>query len=584
MHNYVSKLRGRLVSLFYASALVFFLLALWLTNLQVFQAARLEAKGREQYFGNLEIDALRGDICDREGHVLASSLSLPSIAVDPRNVRNRERTAFYLSLALGVRETGVREMLNTRHSFAWVARKVPEETARKIEALSLDGVFIKREPTGKRFYPKDRLASHVLGFSGIDDQGLAGVEKEYDRYLKGIPGKLEAEMDNLEIPVPFRKSHLKPAVPGSKVVLTIDETIQYVAERELSKTVKKFGAEGGCVIVMDSANGEILAMASLPDYQPEKYAATSQDNFKNRPIFDYYEPGSTFKVITALAGLDSGRISTSDKFYCGDSIQMGGYTIHNANDGCISPSGRENVEGVLTFSYNVGAVGIAMKTGKQILFDYALRLGFGRQTGVDLPGEREGILLPLKEWSPSSLATISFGQGVAVTPIQMVQAMAVVANGGMMVQPHVMKAIISSDGNESKKFAPTKKIERVIAPRTAEILRHILCQVVEKGTGKRAKIPGYQVAGKTGTAQVCDNGRYVDAYVGSFLGFVPADNPRMVMLVKIDRPKGAIWGGYVAAPVFRKVAGEALWHLKVPPEFPEEMDPFHAKDIITDAE
>jgi cell division protein FtsI/penicillin-binding protein 2 len=584
MHNYVSRLRGRLVTMFYVSALVFFILVVRLFDLQVFQSAKLEARGIEQYSGNLEIEALRGDICDRRGRILATSLSLPSIAVDPGRVRNRERTAFYLSLALGVPEHEIQEILKSRHSFAWVARKISEETARKVESLSLDGVFVKREPTGRRFYPKGRLASHVLGFSGIDDQGLAGVEREYDTCLKGIPGRLEAEMDNLEIPVPFRKSSLKAAVPGSKVVLTIDETIQYVAERELAKAVKKFNAEGGCVILMDAMNGEILAMASLPDYHPGRYAFAPQGNLKNRPIFDYYEPGSTFKVITALAGLDSGKVSPNEYFYCGDSIQVGGYTIHNADDGCVSPTGKETVEGIITYSYNVGAVGMALKLGKQKMFEYALRMGFGRQTGIDLPGEREGILLPLRDWSPSSLATISYGQGVAVTPIQMVQAMAVVANGGMAVQPHVMKAIIGPGEEEEKVYEPSKKIERLIAPRTSEILRRVLCQAVEKGTGKRARIPGYMVAGKTGTAQVCDQGRYVNAYVGSFLGFVPADNPRLVMLAKIDRPKGAIWGGYVAAPVFRKVAGEALWQLGITPTFPEEMDPFSSKDSFPESE
>lgn len=570
MGRFVSRMKGKLRLLFYIVVLCFFVLGYKVVFLQAFQREKFKELAEYQHTAKIEIHALRGSILDRNGKPLAKSLTLPSIAANPAAIDNKEETAEKLSALLGMKRDDIYRSLSCKSSFIWIDRKVDEKLAEKVDSLKLKGIFQVKEATGKRFYPKGKLAVHVLGTTGIDDQGLDGVEAVYDKTLTGRPGYLEAETDKFGRAIPDGAYKLINVKEGKSLELTIDETIQYVAERELAKAVKQYNAKAGTCIVMDVKTGDILAMVNKPDYPAGQYLKSSPTVLANRSITDAYEPGSTFKVFLAAAAIDSGKITLKDRFYCGNCLKAGGWSIHNANDGLSSESGTEDITDIVTYSYNVGAASVGLKVGKTTFHNYISKFGFGEETGIDLPQESTGIVMPVSDWSAVNLATASFGQGIAVTPIQLVTAMAAIANDGVMMKPRVVKAILDEKGNVVKEIKP-REARRVISVRSAYTMKNILCQVVEKGTGKRAKVPGYFVAGKTGTAQIVHNGVYEsDRYVASFLGFAPANNPRIAILIKVEEPKGAIWGGVVAAPVFAEVAREALWYLKVPPGLPED--------------
>ncbi len=356
---------------------------------------------------------------------------------------------------------------------------------------------------------------------------------------------------------------IKPAEPGHNVILTIDETIQYVAERELAKQVKAYNASGGIVVVMDARNADILAMAVNPDFPARDFAEVDPAKRRNRAVTDPYEPGSTFKVFCAASALDCG-MSPEDQFASGGVLYVDGWSIHNANDGLYAGA-MENLKDIIAFSFNVGTANVAFAIGKEKYYDHLLKFGFGSLTGIDLVGESEGILSNAKDWAKINTATISFGQGVAVTPVQLVSAMQAVANGGVRMRPHVVKAVTDAEGNVVRRNEPAI-INQPISAKAANDMLSILENVCEKGTGKLARIPGYRVGGKTGTAQMVENGVYAaNEYVASFLGVAPIDDPRSVVLVKIEKPQ-PYWGGLVAGPVFRAVAEPALWKLGVKPD------------------
>jgi cell division protein FtsI/penicillin-binding protein 2 len=454
--------------------------------------------------------------------------------------------------------------------FRWIARKITHATAERIRRLNLAGITIIEEDTGIRYSPSGRLGSTVLGFVGIDENGLDGIEYAYDRYLHGTSGKMTLEADEFGRPIPFGQTQiLEPAKPGHSIVLTLDAYLQFEAERLLRDAVRKFSARSASAVVMDPNTGEILAMANVPDYDPGNYANSPLDARRDRAVMDAYEPGSTFKPITAAAALESGRATPETRFPARDAITVGGHTIHNAEDGFMaSRSGTETLEDIIAYSHNVGAAEVGIATGPNAMYRMIRRFGFGDRTQIGLPGENPGIVLPVADWSGSSLATISFGHGISTTPLALARAYAAIANGGLLLRPRIVGQILDADGNTVYRYG--REVERrVISPATAAILRRYLTAVVTRGTGNpTAQVPGYTTAGKTGTAQVVENGYYAAGqYIASFIGFVPAERPRFVIAVKVERPRGAIYGSVVAAPVFAQIARAAMLHAGVMPQF-----------------
>ena len=558
--------KERFFLLFCMSIIGFIILLGNLIKLQAYEGPKYKRLAELQQVGKIKLNALRGSIFDKSGNVLAFSVAQPSIAINPTQVRNPERTAFYLALALGRKKDEVLKKVKSTRTFEWVARKVDEKTAKQIERLNLPGVFLLNESSGKRFHPKRKIASHVVGYTGIDDQGLEGIEASYDEILTGKQGSLEAEMDQRGRIIPGGQYTINPPEPGKDVYLTIDETVQYIVEKELARTVKEFNADGGTIILYNPRNGDIVALANYPDYLPSRGIWTPKKIVRNKAVCDNYEPGSTFKVIMAASALDSGTIKMEDQFYCGQSIQVGGYSLRNANDGIISPTGTENIMGIITYSFNVGSAAVGLKMGKKVYYKYIDALGFGKQTGIDLPGETEGILMPGKFWKPINLATIAYGQGIAVTPIQMLQAYGAVVNEGVMLKPRLVRKIVDNETGEIKVIKP-KIVGKPLKAKTSHQMLKILENVCKEGTGKNANIKGYRIGGKTGTANVVKNGVYVsDKFIASFMGVVPVEDPQLVMLVKIDHPSPIIWGGCVAGPAFHNIGKRVLWRMGIQPK------------------
>lgn len=528
MKNSAGTNRGRVITLFWLFAGFSCLLTARLVKLQWVDHERYLSRADAQHLGEAELPAIRGEIRDRNNVVLATSIARWSVAVNPEAIaakHNEDKAVDSLAAILRLKPDVVREVVERPGTFGWVSRKVRDTEAKKVRELAMEGVFLVKEPTpGRRYYPKGNLASHLMGTTGVDDQGLDGLEGAYEGTLKGRPGLLRAFMDRdgwatLEHPTAL----IRPAQVGNNVILTIDETIQYVAERELARQVKEFNAEGGIIVVMDVRTGDVLAMALNPTFAAQDFGKIKPETRRNRAVTDPYEPGSTFKVFLAAAALNSG-FQPTDLFPSSGVLSFGGWIIQNANDG-LDAAGMETIKDIIAFSFNVGTSNLAFALGKEKFSNHLDEFGFGHLTGIDLVGESEGILAPVKDWEKLNLATISFGQGVAVTPIQLVSAMQALANGGVRMRPRVVSAITDSEGQIVERFAP-EEISRPISPETSRKMLDILHNACEKGTGKRARIPGYTVGGKTGTAQLVENGVYAENdYVASFLGVAPIEDP-----------------------------------------------------------
>jgi cell division protein FtsI/penicillin-binding protein 2 len=557
---------------FYLVAVVAGFLCWRLGDVQIRQGPHLAALALDQHAESVELFAKRGPIVDRDGAVLVRSLPSESVYAVPTNISRPHDVAEKLAPILGLTPAALTAALGEKSQFRWLARKIPHDVASRVRALNIDGIAIIPEETGVRFAPEGHVLSTALGFVGIDENGLAGLEYRFDSFLRGTPGKMRIEADQFGRAIPFGdRTVLAPAHPGGTLVLTIDSYMQFEAERALAAQVKTYAARSGVAIVMDPWTGEILALASVPDFDPAHFAAAKPGALRDRAVEDAYEPGSTFKLITATAALESGRIAPDARFPARDSLEVGGRVIHNAEDGFMAGSGStESIEDIIAYSHNVGAAELAARVGPAQMYRTIRAYGFGDPTGVELPGENPGIVPPVADWSGSSLATIAFGHGIATTPIALVRAYAAIANGGLLLRPRIVHALADSDGTIVSRYPP--EIERrVMSPQTAAILQRYLRAVVTRGTGNpAARVPGYTTAGKTGTAQVVENGSYQPGdYVGSFIGYVPADRPRFVIFVKIERPRGAYYGGVVAAPVFRTLARAAMLHAGVMPAAPK---------------
>ena len=554
--------------LFYIFALLALFLIWRLYVVQIRDGPWLAEKARQQHESMVPLDARRGTIYDRDGNVLARSLGADSVYVSLSEAHDRAETARELGAALGIAPERVLERIDVRGGYVLVARKISHETAARVSKANIPGVDVVHEETGVRFAPSGRLASTVLGFTGVDDNGLEGIEYYYDSLLSAKSGKEVDEGDQWGRPFPFAQQHVVQAPrQGYDLALTLDSYLQFSTERVLRDTVAQFHAASGTALVMDPYTGEILALANVPDYDVGRYDRASADARRNRAVSDVYEPGSTFKLITAAAALDSGKVTPADRFPALDELRVGDRVIHNADDDLpASGLGTENLEDIIALSHNVGAAEVGLRIGERTMAAALQRFGFDRTTRAGLPGETSGIVPPRETWSRTSLPTIAFGHGIAVTPIELVRAYCAIANGGWLVRPRILDAIMNPDGKPVYRYRAELE-RRAISPETAAILRGYLRAVVLRGTGASARIPGYTTAGKTGTAQVAEHGRYVQGqYIASFIGMVPAEKPRYVILVKVEKPRGAIYGSVVAAPAFARIAKLAMLHAGVLPD------------------
>jgi cell division protein FtsI (penicillin-binding protein 3) len=546
----------------------FCVLLLRLVSLQIVSAEDLSERAQRQREKGVEIEAERGTIYDRRGGVLATNVEVPSLYAVPALIRNPRATASVLSRRLGLARRAVLERLRSDRSFVWIKRKIDPAAAKGIEKLGIEGLGFLAE--SQRFYPKRYLLGQVLGFAGIDNQGLEGLEREYDRYLRGEKRTMVLERDARGNPIFQKGLDYSGLEPGRDLVLTIDEVIQHIAGRELDEAMESSRADNGSVIVMDPRTGEILAMAVRPAFNPNNLNGYEPNQWRTRTVTDAYEPGSTFKLVVAAAALEENRVDPSDVIFCENgAMRVGGAVIHDH-----LKFGELTFSQVIQKSSNIGTAKVAMRLGPDTVFQYARKFGFSERSGIDLMGEAYGLVRDPDDWSGRSLVSVAIGQEVAVTPLQLVTAYSAVANGGVLLKPYLVSEIRDPDGGRVAKFEPRVR-RRILRRETAGRLTEILEGTVEEGgTAEEALLSDYTVAGKTGTAQKIDpeTRRYSPSqYITSFVGYAPAEEPRITVLVVLDSPKGPAWGGTVAAPVFKRIAEQTLHYLGVPPRPPEEM-------------
>jgi cell division protein FtsI (penicillin-binding protein 3) len=555
--------KRRLLFVLALTMVAFLAISSRLIVLQVLDATSLDEAAAKQRLRTIELPAERGRIFDRDGGDLALSVPARTVYAQPRLIRDPAGTARRLAPLLGQPARTILGRLRSGSSWTYLARKIPVANGQAVARLDLPGIGVLSDT--RRRYPSGSLAAQVLGFVGTDGTGLAGVEQRYQGLLAGRSGQMLLEQDPSGRPIPQGQRSTEPARPGSDVVLTIDQNIQYVAERALAAAVRQYKARAGSVVVMVPRTGELLAVANVPTFDPNRFGSSSDEARRNRAVTNVYEPGSTNKVITAAAALDAGVVRPTTMVTIPPELPLCP-GIHPFHDSHQHGTERLSFADVVAQSSNIGTIRVATRLGAERLAKAELDFGYGRRTGVDLPGETPGIVRPQQSWTCPDLGTNAIGQGVAVSVLQMARVYASVANGGLLVQPTLLRGTVDERGDFHASQRPTPR--RVVSAQTAQTLTAILEGVVrEGGTGTRAALDDWTVAGKTGTAQVPGpRGGYLPgAYVASFMGYAPAEDPRVVVAVVIDRPTQGIYGGTVAAPVFREVAGYALRHLEVPP-------------------
>ena len=560
-------------TLFVAAFVVFWMLGISarLVYLQVSKHENLVARAQKQQQEAVPTTPQRGPVLDRQGRELARSIDTLSVFIAPEEFDKKtkeqttgeiECTSSALATVLGQQANELfTKIVDARKSgsrFIWLARRLPPEQAAQIEAMRLTGVHMRKEP--KRFYPNGPLAASVLGFVGLDGNGLAGIEQVYNERISGEPGQLFIERDSRGRAY---ESTEVPGRPGHTVVLTVDQTIQYHAEAALTTAITQSKAKSGTAIVLDPRTGEILALANAPTFDPNNVGAVSTDILANWALQHIYEPGSTFKIVAFSAALEKGLVKPTDRIDC----QMGSITVAKRVIHDHTPFGNLSITEALAKSSNVAAIKLGLKVGDPEMYEYIKRFGFGSRTGIELPGETSGLLNPLKRWQPSSIGSVAIGQEIGVTPLQMAAAFGALANDGVRISPHLIREIRNSAGTSI--YKPNPEHRRVINQETARALRGMLEDVTLNGTAKAAQLDGYTAAGKTGTAQKIDpktRTYSMTKHVASFVGFAPVNNPAVVIVVVVDEPVGAYHGGDVAAPVFRQIAEAVLPELGVMPD------------------
>ncbi len=553
-----SQGNGRFAFLLIVFYVAFAGIAARLVWIQVVAAPAFAAQATAQRLRDIELPSRRGTLYDREGEPLAISVEARTVFASPNLIDDKRGTAEALASTLGGKVRDYEAKLQRDSGFVYIARKVDLERAAGLEKLDLEGIGFLKD--FRRLYPSGELASQVLGFVGVDDNGLSGIEAFYDEELKGTPGLVLGERDPRGNPIPGGIQKEIEAQHGHDIALTIDKDIQYEAQVEIADAVKRWGAKSGSVIIMNPRNGEIYAMATAPGCNPNEYGKAKADAIRNRPVTDAYEPGSTLKALTASAVIEEGYYSPSSKFTLPPTIKVGGRTIHESHG---RPTVKWSLAEIVTQSSNVGTVKLGLKLGEDALYASFADFGLTQKTGVDFPGEAKGWLPPTSQWSPSSIGNIPFGQGISMTPLQLSRAIAGIANDGEMPTPHFLLEMPNAQADQAR-----WPLTRAISSDTAKQVTRILKAVVTDGTGESAQVRGYEVAGKTGTAQKAaeGGGGYIGGkYVGSFIGYLPADDPQVLVCVTIDEPRNAIYGGTVAAPTFSRLAQFTLSHFKIPP-------------------
>jgi cell division protein FtsI (penicillin-binding protein 3) len=554
----VNRLVNRRIRLLLAAlTLAFGGLLLRATWLQGVRAESLSRLGQTQHREAVTLPAGRGTIYDRTGVELGLGESATTVYANPRQVVNPRAAAVAVERTLGLDADSVYPQLADRtRGFVYVERQADPAQAAALKRLKLAGFGFY--PEERRSYPQRSVAAQVLGYVGIDGNGLSGLELEFDRALAGRAGKETVVKDPSGRVIDVQQQRAE--TPGRNVFLTVDHSIQANAEEVLRQTVHKWHAKSASAIVLDPRTGAVLAMAQQPGYDANRFPSAPRDLQRNRTVTDTYEPGSTFKLITVAAALSERLVAPSTRFTLPYSLHVADRVIHDAEErGTVNYS----VAQILAHSSNIGAIELAEMLGRTRLSSWITRFGFGRTTGIDFPGESPGIVLPPEKWSGSTIGNVPIGQGIAVTPVQMAAAYAAIANGGIWSRPHLVDHVAGGG-------RPSLYRRRLVSRQIADELMLILKDVVAEGTGQYAAMPGYQVAGKTGTAQKPDShgGYATGRYVASFVGIVPASRPRLVVLVTVDEPHGAIWGGVVAAPAFQQIARFDLQYLEVPPDGP----------------
>jgi cell division protein FtsI (penicillin-binding protein 3) len=559
-----SRARGsrRLIAVFVISVLAFAAIGARLVVLQVAQFPRFAELAAEQRERQVIFPAHRGAIFDRNGESLAISVQLQTVFTDHVHVKDVYRTAAALAPVLGQSREELEQKLQPGwegDQFEYLARQIGPKLAQRVELLELPGIYVKPEP--KRVYPSDRLASQVIGFVNADGDALEGIELQYDEILSGRPGLMDLEQDPQGRPLPQADFLYEPAEPGRSLYLTIDKQLQFITETTLAHALTEYKASSGSAVILRPRSGEILAMANMPDYDLNYFSDSDPDYRRNRAVVDNYEPGSAFKVVTSAAVLEENVVTPRTVFTVPDQIQVVDRVIHDSH---YHPIEDMTVSEIIEQSSNVGTVKLGLELGADRLDKWIRKFGFGTETGLDFPGEAEGLLLDREDWWGTSIGTIPLGQGIAVTPLQLLMAYSTIANDGMWVEPKLVHSTMTENGEIVD--APDPARRRILSRFTSRQMMSILSRVVTDGTGVMAQIPGYQVAGKTGTAQKpSEAGGYEkDAFMATFVGLAPADRPEIAVIVVLDEPS-PIWGGASAAPTFKLIAEQALRHLGVPP-------------------
>lgn len=568
-------LRFRLATLLLCFLVLFIALITRAFQIQVLNGQSLKVRADRQHTTTLRSESERGIVFDRNGEKLAASIMADSVCADPSKVVNLEETAGKIASLLDIDKGTILKKFSGSKNFCWIARKITPDQAALVEKVDLDGIFLIKEP--KRFYPNGELAGHLIGFVGLDARGLEGLELKYDDYLKGAPEKLtwtrDAKGKRLYPRVEYAGGQPKES---TNLILTIDNRIQHLVESQLKEAVKAKGAKGGLAVVMDPKTGEILALANELGFDPNTFSKSGAAKGKNKVITDCFDPGSTFKPFLAAGALEEGVVKETDRFYC----ENGNYAIA---DRVIHEAQRKRhgylaFSDIIKYSSNIGSVKVSERLGKEKFYQYITKFGFGAKTGIDLPGETAGLLRPVQNWTRVDAATIAFGQGISVTAIQLITALSAIANQGVLMKPYIVRGLVDKKGQIVKKYAPTP-VRQVISPRTAKRLTAILTSVVgdADGTGKNARIVNVNVAGKTGTSQKFDFARraYSSERVRtSFMGFFPAEDPQVAILVILDEPQRDKWGGVASAPVFKNIAEQILTcfktNIRENPVFEEE--------------
>ncbi len=573
--RYDELVRVRIKKLIFVLIAAYVLIIARLFYIQVIRAPFYREKARELTVRKIALPARRGTIYDRDGQKLAVTIDACDIYVQPVKIKDKEEVATQLSQILGCSRTQLLDTLKSDKKFTYVARRADIWIGDAVTRAKIFGTGSIR--TTKRVYPGGTLAAHIVGFTNVDGKGIEGLERVYDKQLRGTDGYVVAEVDARGKIIPgTRRDRVEP-INGGDIVLTIDSTLQRSLEHELEKSYKAHSAAGATAIMMEPKTGEILALANMPTFDPNNAKNSSAASRRDRAVTDLYEPGSTLKAMTVCAGLEAKAVTPTDIFYCNASKGIGRRTIRcSLHPPFMAGHGACNVAKILTYSCNIGAADIGFKLGGERLYKFEQAFGFYEKPDSGLPGEVRGWHDNWRDWADIRLANIAFGQGIAVTPMQMAKAYSAIANGGLIMKPYVVKEIRKPDGKPEQQFMPTV-VRRVMSESTSAMVSEMLQGVVSEGTGKTADVQGYRVCGKTGSAQKASTtgrGYAPGKFIASFAGFLPLRDPRVVILVAVDEPKGTHWGATVAAPVFQGAATRAMWHMKVPPDnIPEAPKP-----------